>query len=840
MARTKADAKAVAEVAWNHGKGGGAADAAKGEYRPLVWERTDVAGDGLTLMASACTHDDGTPFRFRISTQGKWFFLRESDAELLHIRGKDGGPYPSLDAAQASAEEFDRQAWVEAHAGDSGGGGPKVYPGPASQAFAVASPVLATAEPSPALRGSAVASGAGPGPSSPHTSPAPHADLVMIEIDRIDASHNVRDEGRDRDDPTLLALGESIRDVGLLAPVIVRKLKPGEGGRDRGGKDAWAFRLVGGHRRLAAARAAGETMIEAKLYAGAGVDDAWEARARLAENVQRKDLSHMDLARVFGDVQRAGLTVRQIAEQAHLSDDMVRRHLALLRLAAPVAELVAAGRLPVQHAEVIARVGDADKQIALAGGCLPVRWNEKKAEWTEHPGYGHKDGDPADHLKPMEDLRKDVSYALCGLASAGWLKVESEEGEESPAFHPIEGRGRCLGCPDNTQTAVEAFPPGGLFAGIRPQASDKKGFCTNRPCYEHKGKAWEKIVEKRKAEEDRKQQAAIAKARKAGLAVCGSCGRVAAEGERFKKYLGEKQCATCIKKEEKRQSRGGTTDGYEAKRREGKALAKRFPWTDEQRLAVAQYERAEGILRNIRVAIEAGKVEEVVVLRMLFALFVSGPTALSIEYKLPDEYVQPVQAVIDLFGRAEASVAAMWGCVEMREYAYRPMVAEYDGKVVNVPVGKGLVEGITFLEDLAQAWGVEVPLEPKIEPVATPSGAPVVLATAEPRGAGPGTPLPQSKIENPKSKIPAAGAVARTPADVRKTAARGAIFLGGKRQAMAAIKACTDSAELQAIQALGTLKGDWRRAAVAGRIKDLLKRGTGAGTDVGETEKDSF
>jgi hypothetical protein len=57
---------------------------------------------------------------------------------------------------------------------------------------------------------------------------------------------------------------------------------------------------------------------------------------------------------------------------------MVRRRLSLLRLTGPVAEVLESGRLSVQPAEIIARVGDPARQIDLAETCLRMQWSPGK------------------------------------------------------------------------------------------------------------------------------------------------------------------------------------------------------------------------------------------------------------------------------------------------------------------------------------------------------------------------------------------------------------------------------------------------------------------------------
>ena len=384
----------------------------------------------------------------------------------------------------------------------------------------------------------------------------PRADLVMVPIDSIETTDNARSA---MDAGLLCQLADSINEIGLMEPVICRKA----------GKK---IEMIAGHRRLMAARSAGETFIEAKVYGD--LDDRTAARMQLTENLQREDLNHVDVARQLDKASKAGMKNQQIAAEINVSDDYVRDHITLLRLDEPVLELVAGGRLPFKHAGLIARVGDPAKQRSLAGECVNREWHAKAATWN--PGrnhYGQEKTDPPDYVMPMEELRKRVGYAMCSLAACGWQKVEADR------KGGFAGKRPCRGCPDNTTSYLDQPM---LFAGIRPQGSDKKGHCTNRPCYETKKKAWDKVLEGRRKEREKLQAEQIRKAKRAGLDICADCFRVADAGESYKVEGGRKCCPKCVAKAKER---GGTVPAGPPK-----PEPKPFPDTDAERLALALWQ----------------------------------------------------------------------------------------------------------------------------------------------------------------------------------------------------------------------------------------------------------
>ena len=537
----------------------------------------------------------------------------------------------------------------------------------------------------------------------------PHSEPYMVPTAEIDASRNRRDPVK-ADSPALLELVESIKDIGQLERIVLRKL-------DKAAAAACGkkFRVVAGHRRLQSIILAGEEIIKADVYADA--TDVWEAKARLAENIQRMDYNHMELARILGESAAAGLTVGEIAAEAKYSDDAVRRHLALLRLTKPIHELVASGRLPVHQAELIARVGDPAKQIALAESATRMAWDAKAAKWSAQgenqwrggrmvrtPGEDAQNVDDRDYILPMDALRKEVSYAMQGLAAAGWIKIEREMGRP---FNPLAGCGCCQGCTHNTATYADQPM---LFAGLKPQGSDKRGFCLNKPCYEAKSAEYEKVRAKKRKEEEKEQQARAAKARKAGLAVC-QCGHVEDAGEEFSK---DGRCPKC-QKNEGRGARGEGRRGeneWDKKRREAREKAKRFPSNAKERFAVAMWKHLLACYKAVGVHL-AGltpvQCDLPVVRTVLRASIAAG-----VRIEDPKGLLFP--AIVDLAKDRSLlggeQLAKIWAeATKTRDYQ-APHVVEYDGSLGNVPLDKGWMAEIETTEAVAEAWGVTTPARP--------------------------------------------------------------------------------------------------------------------------------
>jgi len=170
-----------------------------------------------------------------------------------------------------------------------------------------------------------------------------------IDVDRIEL--NPDQPRKEFDQESLQQLADSIREVGLLQPILVTE----ERGR---------YRIVAGERRYRAARLAG-------LRAVPAIEKQFSAEeimlAALVENLQREDLNPMESAAAIRRLMDLGsLTQEEAARQLGKSRPAVANLLRLLTLPATVQELVRAGDLSEGHARVLAGVKGAARQEMLA------------------------------------------------------------------------------------------------------------------------------------------------------------------------------------------------------------------------------------------------------------------------------------------------------------------------------------------------------------------------------------------------------------------------------------------------------------------------------------------
>jgi ParB family chromosome partitioning protein len=162
---------------------------------------------------------------------------------------------------------------------------------------------------------------------------------------------NPRQPRTDFADETLEALARSIQEVGVLQPVIVRRVDEG-------------YALVAGERRLRAAKMAGLATIPAVIRES---DDADSLREALIENLHREDLAALELAEAFQELlEDLGATQEELAQRLGVSRPHVTNTIRLLQLPAEVQRLLAEGKLSAGHARALLSLPDAEGQVTLA------------------------------------------------------------------------------------------------------------------------------------------------------------------------------------------------------------------------------------------------------------------------------------------------------------------------------------------------------------------------------------------------------------------------------------------------------------------------------------------
>lgn len=229
--------------------------------------------------------------------------------------------------------------------------------------------------------------------------------LRSVPINAIQA--NPRQPREAFDDDELDGLAASIREVGLLQPVVVRPLD-----------DADRWELVAGERRLRAARRVGLTDIDVVVR---DTDDADLLKEALIENIHRVELNPLEEAAAYGQLlEDFDVTQEELAKRLGKGRPTISNALRLLTLPPAVQRRVAAGVLTAGHAKALVGLPDATAQEQVADKIvaegLSVRATEELVRLRyldESPTQPRRAGNRSRELSPsMERLQDDLAEAL--------------------------------------------------------------------------------------------------------------------------------------------------------------------------------------------------------------------------------------------------------------------------------------------------------------------------------------------------------------------------------------------------------------------------------------------
>lgn len=156
---------------------------------------------------------------------------------------------------------------------------------------------------------------------------------------------------KDFDQEGLKELAESIKENGVFQPVLVRKAVQG-------------YELVAGERRLRASKLAGKKEIPAILV---DFNDKQMMEVSLLENIQRKDLSPIEIAEAYEQlIKKLGYTQEQLATRVGKKRENVANILRLLKLPAEIQVLVNQGKLSYGQARTLLALDSEEQMITLA------------------------------------------------------------------------------------------------------------------------------------------------------------------------------------------------------------------------------------------------------------------------------------------------------------------------------------------------------------------------------------------------------------------------------------------------------------------------------------------
>lgn len=243
--------------------------------------------------------------------------------------------------------------------------------------------------------------------------PVPGASFAEIAIDQIVPNTKQPREVFDEDD--LKELSASIKEVGVLQPVVVRSI-PAKGRSEKlteflAEKPEARFELIMGERRLRASELAGETTIPAIIRE---TEDGDLLRDALLENLHRAQLNPLEEASAYQQLMADfGATQEELAKRIARSRPQIANTLRLLKLPPSVQKKVAAQVITAGHARALLSLSTPEEMERLAERIvaegLSVRTTEEivrlgKAKATPRPR--------ARQQRPLSQLGESVVSAL--------------------------------------------------------------------------------------------------------------------------------------------------------------------------------------------------------------------------------------------------------------------------------------------------------------------------------------------------------------------------------------------------------------------------------------------
>jgi ParB family transcriptional regulator, chromosome partitioning protein len=188
------------------------------------------------------------------------------------------------------------------------------------------------------------------------------------------------------DEDTMSSLAASIKELGVLQPVLVRQI---------GGVAADDYELIAGERRWRAARRAGLQSIPVLVHTS---DETKSLEQALVENLHRQDLNVLEEAAAYQQlIEEFGYKHDQVAKRVGKSRTAVTNTLRLLQLPAGVQRLLSEGQISPGHARALLGTPDRAYQEVLAKAAvadgLTVRAIEDLVRDHADGGEGAGDGD---------------------------------------------------------------------------------------------------------------------------------------------------------------------------------------------------------------------------------------------------------------------------------------------------------------------------------------------------------------------------------------------------------------------------------------------------------------
>ncbi len=187
----------------------------------------------------------------------------------------------------------------------------------------------------------------------------------IVEIKITDIEANDKQPRKAFNDETLADLSESIKEHGVVQPIIVRKLGS-------------SYQIIAGERRWRAARLAGKKTIPAIVKECSNLE---VMELALIENLQREDLNSIEEAMAYKSlIEEYNMTQEEISKKIGKSRPAIANSLRLLQLPQEIKNMIAEGKISQGHARALLSISGEKKQIDMAEKIIAQQLNVRQIE----------------------------------------------------------------------------------------------------------------------------------------------------------------------------------------------------------------------------------------------------------------------------------------------------------------------------------------------------------------------------------------------------------------------------------------------------------------------------
>ncbi|MCI1648522.1 MAG: ParB/RepB/Spo0J family partition protein [Bacteroides sp.] len=185
-----------------------------------------------------------------------------------------------------------------------------------------------------------------------------------IELSKIVINPN--QPRRDFDEASLRELADSIREIGIIQPVTLRKLSEDE------------YQIIAGERRFRASQLAGLKSIPAYIRTA---DDENVMEMALIENIQREDLNSVEIALAYQHLlEQYGLTQERLSERVGKKRTTIANYLRLLKLPAPIQMGLQKKQIDMGHARALLTLDSPKLQVKIYEEIITHNYSVRKVE----------------------------------------------------------------------------------------------------------------------------------------------------------------------------------------------------------------------------------------------------------------------------------------------------------------------------------------------------------------------------------------------------------------------------------------------------------------------------